>query len=223
MVCHQQQEVLVDFIFGLQSGNTVGLVIFRIFHEGHGHSEGAAIEPVPDQVGAIAHDNDELFDSSLTSPPNHVFENGLAAKVNEWLGQPCRHRPDTRPVTGGANKTLLYFFHSPHFFGNNICSCLEPENKLPSERARRSVEEVTETLAVQVVLHVSWIEVIEQVEHTEPDLYAALLATEGHSEFPEHLKIERIELSKVLLVARTDKFTQLVDGGVGKPGVDIED
>src|SRR5215469_3314262 len=54
MVCHQQQTILVNFVFRFQSRNAIGLVIVRIFHEGNGYSEGAAIKPAADQVGAIS-------------------------------------------------------------------------------------------------------------------------------------------------------------------------
>ena len=63
--------------------------------------------------------------------------------------------------------------------------------------------------AVQVVLHVARIEVIEQIENAQSYFHLVLLAAERELKFPQHLKIEGIELPESLRVARTDEVAQL--------------
>ena len=86
---------------------------------------------------------------------------------------------------------------------------LESKNQLSSEGAIWAVKEFTETWAIQVVLHVSRIGVIEQVENAESDFHLPLLG-KGEPELPVSLKIEGVKAAKAVVVSRTDKLARFV-------------
>jgi hypothetical protein len=86
---------------------------------------------------------------------------------------------------------------------------LKSENQLSSEGAIWAVKEFTETWAIQVVLHVSRIGVIEQVEDAESDFHLPLLG-KGEPELSVSLKIEGVKVAKALIVSRADKLACLV-------------
>ena len=100
---------------------------------------------------------------------------------------------------------------------------LEPKNKLPSESAIGPIEEFSEAVTVQVVLHVSRIEMIEQVEHSQPNFHRVLFTAQGQSEFLQHLNIGRIEAPEALVITWADKVAPLVHNRVGKAGVKVKD
>src|SRR5713101_3013349 len=99
---------------------------------------------------------------------------------------------------------------------------LESENKLAPERAVRSVKEVAEAAAVQVVLYVPGIEVIEKVEHAKPDFYRVFLPAKRQLDFLQRLKVKGIEPPKSPIIPWPHKLAQLVFDGIRKAGVEIE-
>src|SRR6266481_2131613 len=78
-------------------------------------------------------------------------------------------------------------------------SSLESKDQFASEGARRAVEELSEAGAIQVVLYVSRIEMIQEIEDAQPHFEFAFLG-EGESKFFEHLNIERVESAEALIV-----------------------
>src|ERR1700757_2145228 len=106
---------------------------------------------------------------------------------------------------------------------NPVSAWLEPENKFPSKRAIWPVEEMTEARAVQIVLYVSRIEAIEQVEHAQSHFHLVFLAAKRDSQFLKCLKIDGIEAPESLGIARADKVARLVHSRVGKSGVKVPD
>ena len=67
---------------------------------------------------------------------------------------------------------------------------LESKDELASVSAIWSVKEPTKAAAVQIVLYVSRIEVIEQIENSQPYFEFALLAAKRQSQFFEGLNVE---------------------------------
>lgn len=99
---------------------------------------------------------------------------------------------------------------------------LKSKNEFASKNAWRRVEEVAKAIAVQVVLNIAGIKMVEQVEDAESQLHGVFLAAEWNLEFSEHLKIERIEFGVPLVVSWTDKISLLVYDRIGKTVVNVE-
>ena len=99
---------------------------------------------------------------------------------------------------------------------------LESKNQLSSEGAIWAVKEFAETWAIQVVLHVSRIGVIEQVENAESDFHLPLLG-KGEPELSVCLKIEGVKVAKAMIISWADKLARFVYQRVGEPGVNIQD
>src|SRR5258706_9345155 len=225
MIRHEQQEILVDCVSGLERGDAISFVIVRILHKGHRYTERPAFKPVADQVRAISHDNHEALDAGPSRTLNDVLDDGFATKVNQRFGKTAGDRPNSRPVTGSENDTLVYFFHRTpsHRTSNNLRGPLKSEDQLPPKSANGTVNKLPEAEAVQILLHVAIVGVIEQVEHSKPQLHGVLLAVKGHPEAPEHLKIELIKPWESLIVSRTDDITPFVHHGIRKAGMNIQD
>ena len=90
-----------------------------------------------------------------------------------------------------------------------MSSSLDSEGKLSSKCAIWAVKEFSETRAIQVVLHVSRISVIEQVEHAQSDFHLPLLA-KREPELSVCLEIEGVEAAKVMIVSWADKLARFV-------------
>src|SRR5262249_55718139 len=73
---------------------------------------------------------------------------------------------------------------------SRMSSSLEPKHKLSTESAIRPIEEIAEARAVHIVLHVAWIEMVEDVEHSNSHFEPAFLAAKRHGQFFERLEIE---------------------------------
>ena len=86
---------------------------------------------------------------------------------------------------------------------------LKSKNQLSPECANCTVEQLAKAGAVQVVLHISRICMIEQVEHAESDFHLPLLG-KGEPELSVCLKIEGAKVAKALIVSRADKLASLV-------------
>src|ERR1700685_533837 len=99
---------------------------------------------------------------------------------------------------------------------------LKSENQLPPESANCTVKQLPEAGAVQVVLNVPRIGVMEKVEHSKPQLHGVLLAVKGQPEVPKHLKVERIKPWESLIVSRTAEVTLFVHHGIRKARVNIQ-
>jgi len=67
---------------------------------------------------------------------------------------------------------------------------LKAENEFASERPRISVEKVSEAIAIDVVLNVAGIKVIEKVVNPKSEFDPPFLVTEGQLELSEQLQIE---------------------------------
>jgi hypothetical protein len=90
-----------------------------------------------------------------------------------------------------------------------MSSSLESEDKLSSEGAIWAVKEFAEAWAVQVVLHVSRIGVIEQVEDAQSDFHLSLLG-KGEPELSVCLKIKGVEAAKAMIISWADKLARFV-------------
>ena len=90
-----------------------------------------------------------------------------------------------------------------------MSSSLESEDKLSSEGAIWAVKEFADTWAIQVVLHISRIGVIEQVEHAQSDFHLPLFG-KGEPELSVCLEIEGVEAAKAMVVSRADKLARFV-------------
>ena len=99
---------------------------------------------------------------------------------------------------------------------------LESKNQLSSKCTNGTVKEFAEAWAIQVVLHISRIGVIEQVEDAQSDFHLPLLR-KGEPELSVCLKIERVEVAKATIVSWADKLALFVYQRVGEPGVNIQD
>src|SRR4029077_811842 len=97
----------------------------------------------------------------------------------------------------------------------------ESKNQLSPERTNCTVKKFAETWAVQVVLHVSGIGVIEQVEDAQSDFHLPLLG-KGEPELSVCLEIEGVEAAKAMIVSWSDKLARFIYQRVGEPGVNIQ-
>jgi len=98
---------------------------------------------------------------------------------------------------------------------------LKSKNQLSPESSDRAVKEFAEAWAVQVVLYVPRIGVIEQVEDAQSDFHLPLLG-KGEPELSVCLKIEGVEVAKAVIVSGADEITSFVHNGVRKSGVNVE-
>jgi len=101
-------------------------------------------------------------------------------------------------------------------------SLLEPENELSPESPHCAVKELSEPTAVQVVLYVSRIGMIEQVEYPESHFHRVLLTAKGQPELPEHLKVEGIKAPDSLVIPGTYELTPFIHNRVRESGVNIQ-
>ena len=87
---------------------------------------------------------------------------------------------------------------------------LESKNQLSPERTNCAVKKLAEAWAVQVVVYISRIGVIEQVEHAQSDFHLPLLLGKGEPELSVCLNIEGVEVAKALIVSWADKLARFV-------------
>ena len=86
---------------------------------------------------------------------------------------------------------------------------LKSKNQLSPKSSDRAVKEFAEAWAVQVVLYVPRIGVIEQVEDAQSDFHLPLLG-KGEPELSVCLEIERVEAAKAMIISWTDKLARFV-------------
>ena len=86
---------------------------------------------------------------------------------------------------------------------------LESKNQLPPEGTNCTVKKLAKAWAVQVVLHISRIGVIEQVEDAQSDFHLPLLG-KGEPELSVCLKIEGVIVAKATIVSWADKLARFV-------------
>ena len=78
------------------------------------------------------------------------------------------------------------------------------------KRPAFTVEEFTEAIAIEVVLHIAVIGMIENIEGSEADLCA--LVFDGQPDFAPDLQIHRNESREPQFIPWSNKFAVLIDG-----------
>src|ERR1700690_3911667 len=131
---------------------------------------------------------------------------GLPRKSTKGFGRPPEIVLIRVPLPAARMRhCFTLFMKHLHIEPRKICAVrpLKSENQLPLESANGTVEKLPRAVTVQVVLYVSRIGVVEQVEHSKPHLHGVLFAVKGQPELSKHLKIERIKPRESLIVSRT--------------------
>jgi len=70
---------------------------------------------------------------------------------------------------------------------------LELQNEFPSECSTHAIKELSVSVAVDIVLHVTWIEMVEEVEHTESDASLELFVWNRQRNRSGDLEVDGIE------------------------------
>jgi len=110
VVRHQQQEILMDFIFSLEGGNAVAFCDSRDSRPGSLNvAQPSTVKPATNQVGAISLTTSRSSRYRLRAPDNNVLEDGLPRNGTR-AGRPA----DTglsRVRYGSENETLIFHIH----------------------------------------------------------------------------------------------------------------
>src|SRR5271157_4784976 len=98
-------------------------------------------------------------------------------------------------------------------------ACLKLQGEFPAKDTAHAIEHSVKLRAVNVVLHIPGIEMVQQIENREPDPRLEMLVPKRQCNGSCDLKIERRESREVLRVPLADKVSLLIDQGIRKPGV----
>src|SRR5579862_6137883 len=103
-----------------------------------------------------------------------------------------------------------------------LLTWLELPNEFSPKCPAHAVEKLSEAAAVNIVLDIARIELIEQIKDAESDASFDLFVRKPDRDRSRQLQIEGGESRKSQRVPRSDKLALLIDHGIRKAGVNVQ-